>query len=135
MNEKLIKAISLKNGLQLKIYDASRNLAGDRWLVSLIARMEIPVTEVLKKNDPQTKENENDIKDKLGEYIVFEQKRERIFVDIAERESVFQGMCDMFLDSSLDYLSRDTFPKHYILKKYKEQIKKASLLRADENTG
>ncbi|MBW2166593.1 MAG: hypothetical protein JRG74_11045 [Deltaproteobacteria bacterium] len=34
MEEKLIKNIDLENGLQLKLYDASRKLAGDRWLVS-----------------------------------------------------------------------------------------------------
>ena len=135
MKEKLIKTLDLKNGLRLKIYDASRILAGDRWLVALIARMEIPVAEVLGKNDQRTKENSDDIKNKLGESVTYEQKRERIFVDIAERESVFKGMCDTFLDSSLDYLSRETFPNHYILKKYKEQIKKASLSRAGKHAG
>jgi len=54
---------------------------------------------------------------------MFEQKREKNFVDISEIESVFKGMCDIFLGSSLDYLSRETFPKRYILKKYQEQIK------------
>lgn len=59
----------------------------------------------------------------LGESVMFEQKREKNFVDISEIESVFKGMCDIFLGSSLDYLSRETFPKRYILKKYQEQIK------------
>ncbi len=135
MEEKLIKTLDLKNGLQLKIFDASRNLVGDRWLVSLIARMEIPVTKVLQRSDPLPKENLNDINDVLGESVMFEQKREKNFVDISEIESVFKGMCDIFLGSSLDYLSRETFPKRYILKKYKEQIKKASWFMADKNTG
>jgi hypothetical protein len=135
MEEKLIKTLDLKNGLQLKIYDASRNLVGDRWLVSLIARMEIPVTKVLQRSDPLPKKNLNDINDVLGESVMFEQKREKNFVDISEIESVFKGMCDIFLGSSLDYLSRETFPKRYILKKYKEQIKKASWFMADKNTG
>jgi len=123
MEEKLIKTLDLKNGLQLKIFNASRNLVGDRWLVSLIARMEIPVTKVLQRSDPLPKENLNDINDVLGESVMFEQKREKNFVDISEIESVFKGMCDIFLGSSLDYLSRETFPKRYILKKYQEQIK------------
>jgi hypothetical protein len=135
MEEKLIKTLDLKNGLQLKIFDASRNLVGDRWLVSLIAQMEIPVTKVLQRSDPLPKENLNDINDVLGESVMFEQKREKNFVDISEIESVFKGMCDIFLGSSLDYLSREMFPKRYILKKYKEQIKKASWFMADKNTG
>lgn len=135
MKEKLIKTLELKNGLQLKIYDASRTMAGDRWLVSLIARMEIPVTKVLEKNDSQPKENANEIKDVLGERVIFEQKRDRIFVDIKEKDSVFQEMHDLFLVSSMDYLSRETFPKQFILKTYKEKMKKASLYQDDKNTG
>ena len=47
MKEKLIKTMGLENGMQLDFYDASRRLAGDRWLISLIVRMEIPVVEAL----------------------------------------------------------------------------------------
>ncbi len=46
MKEKLIKTMDLKNSMYLKFYDNSKKLAGDRWLVSLIVRMEIPVAEV-----------------------------------------------------------------------------------------
>jgi hypothetical protein len=35
MNEKLIKTIVLKNGLKLEIYDQSRKIAGNRWLVKV----------------------------------------------------------------------------------------------------
>jgi hypothetical protein len=134
MNEKLIKTLDLKNGLQLKIYDASRNMAGDRWLVSLIARMEIPVKDVSGKDDPQPIEDENEIKKILGERVIFEQKRERIFVDIKEKDTVFQEMHDLFLDSSMDYLSRETFPKRFILKTYKEKMKKASFYQEGGTT-
>jgi hypothetical protein len=134
MKETLVKTLDLKNGLQLKIYDASRKLVGDRWLVSLIARMEIPVTEVSERNDPQPTENVNELKDVLGERVMFEQKREKIFVDTEEKDSVFKEAYDIFLGSSLDYLSRERFPKQFILKKYKEKIKKASLFRAGKIT-
>jgi hypothetical protein len=135
MTETPVKTLDLKNGMQLNLYDASRKLAGDRWMVSLIARMEVPVTEVLEGNGPQSTENVNDMKDVLGERVIFEQKREKIFVDTAEKERVFKKMCDMFLGSSLDYLSKENFPKQFILKKYKEEIKKASLLKAGKETG
>jgi hypothetical protein len=131
MKEKLIKTLDLKNGLQLKIYDASRNLVGDRWLVSLIARMEIPVSEVLERNDPQ--ENVKVLKDVLGERIMFEQKRQRLFVDIKDKENAFKEACDIFLGSSLKYLSNETFPKQFILRTYKEKLKKASLFSAGKS--
>ena len=41
---KVVASIPLENGLTLELLDASRLLAGDRWLVHLVARMEIPLT-------------------------------------------------------------------------------------------
>jgi hypothetical protein len=43
-------------------------------------------------------------------------------------------MYDIFLGSSLNYLSRETFPKKFILKKYKEKKKKPSMFRPCKNT-
>jgi len=135
MKEKLIKTLDLGNGLQLNVYDASRKLVGDRWLVSLIVRMDVPVTEALKKNSRESVENIDEIKDMLGESVLFEKKREKIFVDTAEKEMVFKGLCDMFLNSSMKYLSKGIFPKQYVLKMYKEEMKKKSLLNARKNIG
>ena len=135
MKEKLIKTIDLENGLQLNLYDGSRKLVGDRWLVSLIVRMDVPVTEVLKRNGRESMENLNEIKDMLGESVLFEKKREKIYVDNTEKETVFKELCDMFLNSSLYYLSKEIFPKQYILKTYKEEVKKKLLLNASKNIG
>lgn len=135
MKEKLIKTLDLKNGLQLNVYDASRKLVGDRWLVSLIVRMDVPLTEALKKNSRQPMESINEIKSMLGESVLFEKKRERNFVDTTAKETVFKELCDMFLNSSLSYLAKDIFPKQYILKKYEEEIKKKSLLKSAIDRG
>ncbi|MBT9438589.1 MAG: hypothetical protein GAS50_05285, partial [Desulfobacterales bacterium] len=66
MEEKLIKTIDLENGLELKLYDASRKLAGDRWLVSLIARMEIPTSDSLLKEDVSPSLNVDEVRKVLG---------------------------------------------------------------------
>jgi len=135
MKEKLIKTLGLENGLQLNIYDASRELVGDRWLVSLIVRMDVPVTGALKVNNLKSTENIDEIKDMLGDSVLYEKKREKIFVDKTEKETVFKELCDMFLNSSLNYLSKKAFPKQYILKTYKEEMKKKSWLNSSENSG
>jgi hypothetical protein len=135
MKEKLIKTLDLENGLKLDVYDASRKLVGDRWLVSLIVRMDVPVTEALKTNGRQSTESIDEIKDMLGDSVMFEKKREKIFVDTAAKETVFKELCDMFLNSSLNYLSKEIFPKRYILKIYKEEVKKKSLLNTNKNIG
>ena len=135
MKEKLIKTLGLENGLQLNVYDASKKLVGDRWLVSLIIRMDVPVAGSLKKNSRESMENIDEIKDMLGDSVLFEKKREKIFVDTDKKEMVFKELCDIFLNSSLNYLSKEIFPKQYILKMYKEKMKKKSLLNSSRNRG
>jgi len=135
MKEKLIKTLDLENGLQLNIYDASRKLVGDRWLVSLIVRMDVPVTEALKKDSRQPIVNINEIKDILGDSVLFEKKREKIFIDTDEKETASKELCDMFLNSSLNYLSKDIFPKQYVLKTYEKEVKRISSLNAGRGKG
>ena len=43
MEKKLVDEIKLKNGLTLLLYDRSKLLAGDRWLIALEAYMEVEV--------------------------------------------------------------------------------------------
>ena len=126
MEEKLIKNIDLENGLELKLYDASRKLAGDRWLVSLIARMEIPISDSLLKEDVSPLLNVDEVRKVLGEKLLFEQKREKIFIDERKKDEVLKEIQDFFLSCSLSYFSHSDFPKKYILKEFNEKIKKES---------
>jgi hypothetical protein len=125
MKEKLIKTMDLENGMQLNFYDASRKIAGDRWLISLVVRMEIPVTEVLIKVPGQSTESVNEIVNVLGENVLFEQKRERNFIDETKKTEMFKELYDSFVNSTFVYLSNEAFPRKYITKKYKEAVEKA----------
>ena len=126
MKEKLIETMELKNSMKLNFYDASRRIAGDRWLISLIVRMEIPVVEVLINDEGKSMDNLGEIKKMLGEKVLFEQKRERIFVEESEKQAVFEELYNLFVDSVLDYLSNNAFPKRYVLKKYREKVEQES---------
>ncbi|MEA1949024.1 MAG: hypothetical protein U9N83_17185 [Thermodesulfobacteriota bacterium] len=126
MEEKLIKTMDLTNGMHLNFYDASRRLAGDRWLISLIIRMEIPVAEVSINDKGKSMESVDEIKKVLGEKVLFELKRERIFVADSEKQTVFEEVYDFFIDSVLGYLSNKAFPKRYVLKKYREKVERGS---------
>ena len=126
MEDNLIKTIDLENGLKLKLFDVSRKLIGDRWLVSLIARIEMPINELLLKNDGFPLLNVDEVRKALGEKLLFEQKREKNFIDDKEKDEVMKRMQDLFLSSSLSYFSHSDFPQKYILKKFNEKIKKDS---------
>ncbi len=132
--ELLIKEIKLENGLTLKLYDRSRKISEDRWMVSLIAKVEILTGNViLNENDCKpvidSGINADEIKKELGDYVVFEQKRERNFVDQDVKDELFDSMCDSLTDSSVLYLSHADFPKRFVLKKLKEHMEKKSWYR------
>ena len=126
MKEKLINTMELTNGMHLNFYDASRRLVGDRWLISLIIRMEIPVVEVLINDEEKFMDSVGEIKKVLGEKVLFEQKRDRIFVSESEKQTVFEEVYIFFIDSVLSYLSNKAFPKRYVLKKYREKVEQES---------
>jgi len=130
MENKLVQTIGLKNNLKLKIYDRSKKMAGDRWLVSMIAQVDIPVSSIPEtlhdlQNDPDN--NKDEIMKLLGNTVTFEQKRERFFIDESKKESVFNEVCDHFVKSTINYLSHPDFPKKYVIIKYREKKKKALL--------
>lgn len=132
MQNKLVKTIELKNNLKLKIYDRSKKMAGDRWLVSMIAQVDIPVSSVPVtlhdlQHDPDSSKDE--ILKLLGSTVTFEQKRERFFIDESKKEPVFNEVCDHFVKSTINYLSHPDFPKKYALMKFREK-KKQDLLKA-----
>jgi len=126
MKEKLIKTIDLKNGMTLNFYDASRPIVKDRWLISLIVRMEIPVVEALINDEGKSMDSVGEIKKVLGEKVLFEQKRDRVFVGESEKQTVFEEVYNFFIDSVLGYLSNNAFPKRYVLKNYREKVERES---------
>jgi hypothetical protein len=126
MEENLIKIIDLENNLKLEIYDISKKMAGDRWLVSILARIKIPVNPESGLFSGSEWSKEEIIK-LLGNEAVFEQKRERYFIDEKNKQFVFNELCDSFVNNTISYLSHPDFPKKFAVMKLKEKIKKASL--------
>jgi hypothetical protein len=124
MKNKLIKTIDIKKNITLNLYDSSKKLAGDRWLIKLIIQMEIPVTEALIREDYELMDIVTEMKKVLGEKVLFEQVLERIFIDEANKETVLKELTESFLNNTLSYFSHEEFPKRYVLKKYKEMVEK-----------
>ena len=117
MNEKRIKTIALENGLELSLFDASQPMIGDRWLIKLIARIDIPDEQI------ETFAAEQNIDRKflmrlLGEPVAFSQERTRKFVDTDEREAVLQEMIESVETSFKDYTSHPDFARKFLRKEY-----------------
>jgi len=124
MEHKLIKSIELENKLTLNLYDESAKMVGDRWLVTLVARIKISVDDVLIRDNRFSLPSEDDIKKLLGESVVFEQKHNRIFIDELDKENVLQEMSASFIENTLPYLSHNDFPVRFLAKRIRQEMDK-----------
>lgn len=114
--------MELSNGLTLELLDRSRQIAGDRWLVSFAARVEI---EVKPENLEGQEISENQIKAiqaLAGETAQYNYENQRNFVAEGEKEKVLKEMKERFLDANLKYLSGPELPKKLILSKLRSFV-------------
>ena len=120
MEGKLIEKIKLENGLTLELYDSSRPVAGDRWLVSLVARIEI---EVMPEyfDDINTPDDQLDaIREAMGNKATYRHEKTRHFIAETEKGGVLKLLKERFLAASIGYLSSADFPRKLILLQYKK---------------
>lgn len=89
----------LDNGLELRLYDTSRKVAGDRWRVGVVARIDMPVDDAQYFVDDKSLADFKSFKESFGEKVRFEQKRERNFIDAKHKDEVLQSLIDSFLQS------------------------------------
>jgi hypothetical protein len=118
MSERLIEKISLPNGLILELYDQSRHMAGDRWLVSLLAKVEVPILPEYFYTLDHGEQAQHDLAAAYGDPLIFTQEKMRHFVDEEESEHVLADLCQRFKDTLVSYLGSPQFASSYVLKKY-----------------
>jgi hypothetical protein len=121
-SEKIVSRHPLANGLTLEVFDQSRPVAGDRWLVVLEARIKVPVT--VEALPGELKSRVDQVTAALGEEIVFERRDERNFIGAAEVPAVFKDMTERLLELAPGYLGHPEFAPRIIRKKYAEHVAK-----------
>ena len=133
MEQTLIKTMELCNGLKLDVYDISRKLAGDRWYVGMIARIDIPLTNSLLTNQKLSNYSVEEIRNALGEAVRFQQKRERHYIDERKKDALLHGLMDSFIKSTLNYFSLPDFPDKYVLKEFQAYQKRQTWYQDDRH--
>ena len=118
MSARLIEKVTLPNGLILELWDHSRLMTGDRWLVSLMAKVEIPVLPEYFSTLDQGEAAYWDLVDAHGDPLVFIREKTRHFVDGSETKETITELCRRFKDNLLEYLGNPKFAPQYVLKKY-----------------
>jgi hypothetical protein len=107
---KMVEKIQLENGLTLEIWNYSRKLAGDRWLVGLLIQIGVV---------PEEKDfsNENYYKmflEKTDGKVYYRYRKERTFVPEDQVSELFTSMKENFLKAALPYLSHPDFKERLI---------------------
>jgi len=114
----LVERMRLDNGLVLELYDSSKPVAGDRWMVGFAARIEVAVKPDLFSDLATSNLSFEDLRRVVGERAVYRYEKLRNFIDAERKADVFRGLREDFLKTNLGYLSSPHFPRKLILRKY-----------------
>ncbi|MBU0464634.1 MAG: hypothetical protein KKD21_09325 [Proteobacteria bacterium] len=124
MEKMIYRKIELENNHTLVLLDLSRKITPDAYVVIMKANIEIKIEKELFFDDPLSDFKFQDILAKLGDKVVYEYKIERNFIMDKDKERVFEALVKTFLDNLGQYVAKPNFPGKFILKKYKDRIKK-----------
>ncbi len=119
----LLESLELSNKLSISLYDLSRKVAADRWLVRIkcVASASLP-EEFFEKMLAEEDDRElvKDIREKFGGSLTFEAVRELNFVDDDDKDKSVAFLMDSLKGNSVDYMGRESFLEKLLFKKYDE---------------
>jgi len=117
----IIDEQQLANGMTVKVYDQSKKIAGDRWLVKIFCEATIPVAE-----DFFSRLAEADtallsaVREKMAGFMSFGVAKEKNFIDAAEKDSALRAMVEQVSANMLAYLANQKFPEKLFVRRYEE---------------
>ena len=115
----LLEEIRLPNGLVAEIWDGSRLIAADTTTVLLVVKIPVALKEEYFEDPAACRKTAR----VFGSPLVYEYRNERTFMSVGEREALFNEFLANFRKDVLPYVSKDHFPKRFVLSKYHEMIK------------
>jgi hypothetical protein len=93
-------------------------MAGDRWLVSLLAKVEVTVLPEYFSTLDDGEKAYQDLVAAHGNSLVFTQEKVRPFVEERETKDVLTRLRQRIKDNLVPYLGNPKFASLYVLKKY-----------------
>lgn len=128
MEKETLSKIKLNNGLFLEFFDKSRPLAGDRWLVSLEAKVKVPID---KRYLTGTKDADSIISilsEQYGKEVEYSYVQEKHFVDQKEKDGLLEQFLRNIKENLIHYLSHPEFARRTLLARYRDLKRKAPWL-------
>lgn len=117
----ILEQRKLDNTMTVTVYDQSKKMAGDRWLIKIICEAELPVDEeFFARVDEADLALQAEVREAMGGSLTFAVTKERTFVAESEREALVERMVAEIMTNMLDYLNRPDFPERLFARKYVE---------------
>jgi hypothetical protein len=126
MTQRHLATQSLDNRLTLDLYDTSRKMAADRWLVEVVMEIEVPVRANWFNEELAPPAPLETLTAVLGERVRFEYRDRRTFVDAGEKEELVAKMQADLLAMAPRYYGHPNFAARFIAKKYLEACRKGT---------
>lgn len=128
MKKRLIERIKLNNSLYLELWDGSRVLAGDRWLVSVEAKVEVPIDSKYLEGISEADKIISILKKQYGDKVEYSYTQEKHFVDKREKDDVFNEFITNVKKNIIHYLSHPNFAAKILIARYRDLKRKAPWL-------
>lgn len=118
------RKLDFDNGYCLEVFDDSRKIGADAWVVIMTATMEIPVEASLFTSEPLSDSKFNDILNTLGSPIEYRYRLERNMIMAHEKDAVLENLVNTFLENTGRYVANPKFPEKVALKAYRDRVEK-----------
>lgn len=115
-----VETLILPNNLELRIYDRSKKLAGDRWYVEAMMEIPVPLTPDVREKLSPDKALVDQFVQEHGNPFLFRHHKARHFIDEKEKDRVFQTLKEDFLKTNRQYLSSPRFAFMVVAKAFRE---------------
>ena len=116
-----IRKIELENRQTLEIFDLSRKISADAYVVIMQATMEIKVDPDLFDEGLLSGLTIDEIRGTLGEKVIYEYRLERNFILNHEKDQVLASLVDTFLKNMGQYIAHPRFASKLVLKQFKDR--------------
>ncbi|OGQ87798.1 MAG: hypothetical protein A2512_09105 [Deltaproteobacteria bacterium RIFOXYD12_FULL_56_24] len=127
---KIIEQRNLENNMTLTVYDQSKKMVGDRWLIKIICEADLPVADEFFSRLPEADlALQEEVREKMAGSVKFSATKERTFVAENERAALVEGMVADILTNMVTYLNKPGFPEKLFARKYEEMRKACETAR------
>jgi hypothetical protein len=123
---RLLKELSLDNGLMLEVTDESSNYYADFWNLKVVIKGKVQVVPDHLPAITPSNPSEQEAKEALGGEVAYHRELTRIGVREVEKEVTIQKLLGSFEENSLPYLQYPFFPERMVRSQWKkltEEIK------------